>query len=64
MNGDGLTSEKTVFRVSLSPKLKEATCILCVESLLNSIFRQRLLTDHAKSPACELKNRRGREAGQ
>ena len=61
MNGDDLTSQKNVSRVSLSPKLKEATSILCVESLLNSSFHQRLLTDHAKSPTRELRNRRGRE---
>ena len=52
MDGDDLTPTKTVSRVSLSPKSKEGTCILCAEYILDSSFRRRLFTGLAKSPAC------------
>lgn len=51
MNVDELNSKNIVSRFGISPKLKELTCILCVESLWNSSLPRRLLTDHAKSPA-------------
>jgi len=47
-----MENEKTVSRVSLSPKSKEGTCILCAEYILDSSFRRRLFTGLAKSPAC------------
>ena len=33
VNVDELNSKNAVFRVGISPKSKELTCILCVESL-------------------------------
>ena len=51
MNVDELNSKNAVCRVGISPKLKELTCILCIESLWNSSLPGRLLPDQAKSPA-------------
>ena len=51
MNVDELNSKNAVCRVGVSPKLKELTCILCIESLWNSSLPGRLLPDQAKSPA-------------
>ena len=38
MNGDELTPTKAVSRVNLSPYLKEAVCILCVEAIQTLII--------------------------
>ena len=51
VNVDELNSKNAVFQVGISPKSKELTCILCVESLWNSSLPGRLLPDQAKSPA-------------
>ena len=51
INKHDLPRNKTVSRVSLCPKSKEVTSILSVESLWNSSFHRRFLTNHAKSPA-------------
>ena len=51
INKHDLHRNKTVSWVSLCPKSKEVTSILSVESLWNSSFYRRFLTDHAKSPA-------------
>ena len=52
MDEDDLTPTKTISRVNISPKTKEAVCILCLEAVSNPDYRRKLFSGSNKSQAC------------
>ena len=52
MDEDDLTPTKTISRVNISPKMKEAVCILCLEAVSNPDYRRKLFSGSNKSQAC------------